>query len=293
MFHFSNSYEKPGSSYCVMLFFCGECKELFELIVFGSEPGWEIAMVAGIIRFSWFSECPSGRPWECNILAGIWMWGPDAILGEPVRIVGPIENNDGMGVLTVQRRYPRSPILCSFPAPVSSPLDDSPVVCAFVEEAARYCEFFSFSVIFYFLFFGLWPTACYVDLMWFVLIELTLFWRDACRAESTCGRFAFLPSALGSAWLFFIFVAGSFQFLWKIQFNVVWYLRFWLIFLKESDNLVAIDELIKTTRYKLRFILCRRWLSLALQVPHGEEEGISGDNWNCKHGVLLNSILNT
>ena len=132
-------------------------------------------------------------------------------LGEPVRIVGPMRSwkrwRKGRADGAAKFPPPPPPHSMYFSRPSFLPawqsVPDSPVVCAFVEEAERCYEFwnfwnfwnfFSFSVIFG----GLWPTACYLDLIvWFVLIELTVFWRDACRIESTRGCFAFIASVLG------------------------------------------------------------------------------------------------
>ena len=118
-------------------------------------------MASKLVPFMLFPGFPSVLLGEnATILSGIWMWGPDAILGRTVRIVGPIRSWVGEETMTEGRRgradgaaklpppHPSPPVLCSFPAPASSisawrSVPDS-LVCAFVEEAARCYEFWNF-----------------------------------------------------------------------------------------------------------------------------------------------------
>ena len=64
----------------------------------------------------------------------------------------------------------------------------------------------------------------------------------------------------------------------------LYFVRFWLIFVDEPDSLVAIDVLIKVI---IATCLVLRWLSMALQEPHGEEGGISGDTIE-----IVNTVFN-
>ena len=138
------------------------------------------------------------------------MRGPDVILGRTVRILGPMRSWVGGETMREGREgacWRCSEVLCFFPPQFPrSPLDDLflTLSCALLWKKPRDVMNFEISEMAFFqcnLFAVVADCACYVDLMWFVLIELTVFRRGA-------------------------------------------------------------------------------W--------HGKEGGISGDNWNCKHGLQCN-----